>query len=163
MSTFSCKLKISSCFSNHQSECSGQKPCHQDSYCDPIEGTCKPRLPEGGSCFFKDQCRKTNNVLCIWGRCSPGTAGQPGEKFREPKKSYITCSNDFEIRVLLTGPIDVSEILQALKWQIFTNAFNFKLKASQTLKLHTGLWFDIRKPIHLNYEKKLADQLCTVQ
>ena len=69
---------------NQQSECSGQKPCKGDKYCDPLDGTCKDKAGVGERCFMKDQCKKDNGVICIWGRCSPGKLGQAGRTIIQP-------------------------------------------------------------------------------
>eukprot|EP00794_Sanderia_malayensis_P016304 gene16304-17944_t len=67
-------------------ECSGQKPCANDKYCDPVQGVCKQRLPLGAACFFKDQCRKENDAICIWGKCSTGRKGQSGTFCKQDKE-----------------------------------------------------------------------------
>ncbi|XP_065052795.1 uncharacterized protein LOC135682021 [Rhopilema esculentum] len=76
--------------SDKKSECSGQKPCKGDKYCDPVEGVCKDKASEGERCFMKDQCKGEKGIVCIWGRCSAGQRGQSGTFCKKDGD----CAND---------------------------------------------------------------------
>jgi len=84
---------------NRKSECSGQKPCPVDKYCDPVKGVCKEKISEGERCFMKDQC--ITGTICLWGRCSPGKKGQSGTFCNKDKDCAAEnyCTEDPQISI----------------------------------------------------------------